>query len=83
MTADLQGQLLQQKRDNQMLRDALEKEQENSYKLLEDIHRSLTDNKMMKDQIEEKQREIRSLILERKKQAERQREVEIENDKLK
>lgn len=66
-----------------MLREALEKEQENSYKLLEDIHRSMTDNKMLKDQIEEKQREIRSLILENKKQSERQREIELENDKLK
>jgi hypothetical protein len=65
------------------LREALEREQENSYKLLSDVHKSLADNQTVKEQLEDRQREIRALHLENKRQMERTREVELENDRIK
>ena len=61
----------------------MEREQENSYKLLSDVHKCLADNQTVKEQLEDRQREIRALHLENKRQMERTREVELENDRIK
>ena len=60
-----QAQLL--KKDNEMLRDALEKEQENAYALLKDIHKHVSDNKTLKEQLEDKIRDTNALQKENKR----------------
>ena len=37
-----------------ILREALEREQENSYKLLSDVHKCLADNQGIKEQMEDR-----------------------------
>ena len=44
-------------RDNEVLREALQKEQENSYRLLQDVHKSLSDFKSVKDSLDSKSKE--------------------------
>lgn len=46
---DMQSQNKQYKTDNQILREALEREQENSYKLLGDVHKCLAENQSAKE----------------------------------
>lgn len=45
----MEESLLAAHRESERLRDALEKEQENSYKLLQDIHVAHSDNQLTKD----------------------------------
>ena len=56
-----------QKKDNELLRDALEKEQENSYKMIKDIQKYILDNKSLKENMENRNRELRCLELESKR----------------
>lgn len=61
-------------RDTEVLREALQKEQENSYRLLQDVHKSLSDIKAIKDTIDAKNKENHQL------QAESKRSFEINKE---
>eukprot|EP00347_Sterkiella_histriomuscorum_P023139 403335798 len=80
---DLHSQVLMYQRDNEVLREALQKEQENSYRLLSDVHKTLSDMKGIKESLEMKSRENHQLQMDVKRHIEINNDIEHENDRLK
>jgi predicted RNase H-like nuclease (RuvC/YqgF family) len=78
----LEDELNQQVKAGEKFRDALEKEQENAYQILNELHAANSENKALKDSLDEKSREARALKEENKRLIEKCRDCEIENDKI-
>ncbi len=78
----LEEELGQRAKEGDKLRDALEKEQENAYQILNELHAANSENKAVKEALEEKAREARALKEENKRLVEKCRDAEIENDKI-
>jgi hypothetical protein len=78
----LEEELNHQSKEGEKFRDALEKEQENAYQILNELHAANSENKVVKDSLDEKSREVRALKEENKRLIEKCRDVEIENDKI-